>query len=141
MGEFHEVDDWKVKDVFASYPESIQHKLLYLRDIIFEVAAELDVKDMQETLKWGEPSYMCKKGSTIRISQRRSNAQQYAIYFNCKTSLIDTFKEIYGDQFKYEGKRAIWFDEQDEIPIQPLKSCISAALTYHSRKHAPMLGM
>jgi hypothetical protein len=62
------------------------------------------------------------------------------MYFNCRTKLVDTFRELYRDQFKFYGNRAIVFHEGDEIPIDALKHCILLALTYHRRKHLPMLG-
>ena len=67
---------------------------------------------------------------------KESVPDQYAMYFNCNTRLVDTFREIYGDQFRFEGNRAIVFDEADPIPIDELSDCISLALTYHLRKRA-----
>lgn len=128
--------------VFEHYPEHIQQKLLFLRQLILDTASETEgVTGIEETLKWGEPSYIAKKGSTIRIDRKRSNPHQYAIYFNCNTKLVDTFRELYRDRFNFEGNRAIVFDEHDDIPVNELKQCIASALTYHTRKHLPMLGM
>jgi len=61
--------------------------------------------------------------------------------FHCRTRLVDTFKELYRDIFKYEGNRAIVIDEDDEIATNELKHCISLSLTYHRRKHLPVLGV
>ncbi len=47
-----------VADVFNNYPPEMRKKLLFLRALIFETAAELDVGEIEETLKWGEPSYI-----------------------------------------------------------------------------------
>jgi hypothetical protein len=63
------------------------------------------------------------------------------MYVHCQTKLVDTFKELYRDVFKFEGNRAIVFDEDDEIPVDELKHCIFLSLTYHSRKNLPMLGV
>ena len=57
--------------------------------------------------EWGEPSYLVKGGSTIRMDWKKANPEQYAMYFHCKTKLVDTFKELYQDVFKFEGNRAI----------------------------------
>ena len=62
------------------------------------------------------------------------------MFFHCRTSLVATFRELYMEKFTFEGDRAIVFHENDEIPIDELKHCISLALTYHRRKHLPMLG-
>jgi hypothetical protein len=58
----------EVATVFAAYPEKFKNKLLILRQLIFDTGAKTEgVGELEETLKWGEPSYLAKKGSTIRI--------------------------------------------------------------------------
>lgn len=131
-----------VAAVFANYPKQMRYKLMYLRQLVYETAAETEgVGNLEETLKWGEPSYVTKGGSTIRMDWKPSNPSQYAMYFHCKTKLVDTFKELYRDKFNFEGNRAMIFHENDIIPVEALKHCISLSLTYHSRKHLPMLGV
>ncbi len=132
----------EVAEVFNQYPKHMREKLMFLRQLIIDTASETEeVGELEETLKWGEPSYLTKTGSTIRINWKKSKPEQYAVYFHCKTKLIDTFKELYKDVFKFEGNRAIVFNEGDEIPINELKHCISISLTYHRRKKLPMLGV
>jgi hypothetical protein len=42
---------------------------------------------------------------------------------------------LFPDDFKFEGNRAIVFDDDDEVvPIDALCFCIAAALTYHLKK-------
>ncbi len=132
----------EVEKVFNSYPDNIRIKMLLLRQLVLETAAEIDnVQSIEETLKWGEPSYITKHGSTLRMDWKKSNPDQYAMYFHCKTKLVDTFKELYKGKFKFEGNRAIVFNIKDKIPINELKHCISLSLTYHNIKHLPMLGV
>lgn len=132
----------KVEAVFQKYPAEIQEKLLYLRQLILETASEIEsIKELEETLKWGEPSYLVKKGSTIRLNRRKGHPTEYAIYFKCTSKLVATFKMVYKDQFNYEKNRAIVFNMTDEIPKKALKHCISLALTYHKVKHLPKLGV
>ncbi|KEQ21837.1 hypothetical protein ET33_30585 [Paenibacillus tyrfis] len=136
------IKNTKVEEVFEQYPKQIQSRLLILRQLILDTAIETEgVGHVDETLKWGEPSYITKKGSTIRIGWKPSSPDHYAMYFNCNTKLVDTFKEVYRELFHYEGNRAIVFAENDEIPVDELKQCIASALTYHTRKHLPMLGI
>lgn len=60
--------DQSVRQVFNSYPEKVGTKMVELRKIILEAAETLDTRDsLEETLKWGEPSYLVKDGSTVRI--------------------------------------------------------------------------
>lgn len=128
----------EVAAVFAAYPTPIKIQLLTLRQLIFDIAAKTaGVGELEETLKWGQPSYLTtqsKSGSTIRIDQVKSQTGQYAIYFHCQTTLIDTFKEIYRHEFKFEGNRSILFNSDDKIPVKPLGHCIALALTYHLNK-------
>ncbi len=138
----NKIENPKVAEVFRNYPEFILEKMMFLRQIILEVASETDgVNKLEETLRWGEPSYISKKGSTIRIDWKKKKPNQYAVYFNCKTVLVETFKMVYKDKLKFEGKRAIVFNREDKIPIEELKHCVALSLTYHSIKHLPMLGI
>lgn len=125
---------------FNSYPEDISAKLLELRALIFDVANNDAINRLEETLKWGEPSYISDIGSTIRIDWKAKTPEQYAMYFNCKTRLIETIKEIYGTTFLYEGNRAIIFKKSDIIPVKALQHCVSMALRYKKIKHLPLLG-
>jgi len=133
--EFHNKE---VASVFKSYPSSIRKKLLFLRKLIFDTASKMpEVGELDEQLKWGEPSYLTtrsKSGSTIRLGWNKSEKNTYAIYFNCKTDLVDSFREIHGDVFKYGGNRKIIFALEDKVPLRQLSHCISMALTYHRRK-------
>lgn len=133
--------DPKVKEKFQSYPKEVKKKLKHLRQLILETAKEIDsVQALEETLKWGEPSYLVKKGSTIRIDWKTKTPDQYAMYFKCTSKLVLTFKEIHGDLFSYEKNRAIVFDLEEDVPREALKECIGMALEYHLVKHLPLLG-
>ena len=138
MDAFNNIE---VKEVFNTYPDDIRVKMLFLRQLVLETAAEIDNrKSIEETLKWGEPSYLTKGGSTIRMDWKQSKPNQYALYFNCKTKLIATFKELYKDKLTFAGNRAIVFNKNERIPIQELKHCIFLSLIYNNVKHLTMLG-
>ena len=135
------IENSEVARVFDGYPEPMRKKMLRLRQIVLHTASETEGVDaLEETLKWGEPSYLTRGGSTIRMDWKARAPNQYAMYFNCNTSLIATFKDVYGDVFTFEGNRAIVFGETDELPVTELKHCVSLALTYHRVKHLPLLG-
>lgn len=133
--------DKAVADVFESYPLVIRKKLLYLRQLIYDVSIQdKNIGALDECLKWGEPAYLAKHGSAVRINWTPSAPEQFFVYFNCKTKLVETFKELYGDSFVYQGNRALVFKLSDEIPLAALKHCISLSLNYHRIKHLPLLG-
>lgn len=131
----------EVDTVYRSYPKPVQKKLMYLRQLVLDTASEIeDIDELEETLKWGEPSYLAKKGSTIRIDWKEKSPDQYAMYFKCTSKLADTFKRLYSDVFTFAGDRAIVFSMTDKVPARELKHCIQLALTYHRIKHLPNLG-
>ncbi len=128
----------EVATVFDSYPQKIKTKLLFLRQLIFETATSLEgIGELEETLKWGEPSYLTprtKSGSTIRIGREKKTEADFAIYFKCRTSLVASFRERYENVFRFEGNRAILFNVDDVIPVRELSDCIAMALTYNLNK-------
>jgi hypothetical protein len=130
--------DPAVSAVFSSYPKPINAKLLALRRLIFDTAKMTEgVGRLEETLKWGQPSYLTpetKSGSTIRIDQIKSAGNQYAIYFHCQTDLVETFRELYPSEFSYEGNRCILLDAAEKLPEPALRHCVALALTYHLKK-------
>jgi Domain of unknown function (DU1801) len=127
-----------VSEKFASYPPNIRTKLLQIRKLIFDTAASTDgVGELTEALKWGEPAYLTnqtKSGSTIRIDWKPAKPTQYAVYFHCQTDLIEKFRTLFPADFRFEGNRALLFDEDQEILEDSLGYCIAAALSYHRRK-------
>ncbi len=127
-----------VEQAFAAYPPAMRKRLLALRDLIFETAAATaGVGEIEETLKWGEPAYVTaqsKSGSTVRIGWKKASPSQYAVYFNCQTHLVDTFRTLFPGEFRYEGNRAIVFNESDTVATKYLSFCLAAALTYHRNK-------
>ena len=132
----------EVELVFNNYSDSVRNKMLALRKLIIQTAKETDgIEKVEETLKWGEPSYLTKIGSTIRLDWKSKSPNQYAIYFQCTSRLVETFRFMFENVFDFEGKRAIIFQLEDKIPIQELKYCIKAALIYHKVKHMPTLGI
>lgn len=131
-----------VQEKFASYSPKVRKKLEHLRKLILKTASEEpSIEEIEETLKWGEPSYLVKKGSTVRIDWKSKTPEQYAIYFKCTSKLVLTFREVYGDFFNYEKNRAILFSFDDKVPDSALKKCIAAALKYHHVKEQKHLGI
>ncbi len=130
--------DSEVAAVFDTYPKKIKKKLMFLRQLIFDTAVSLDeIGELEETLKWGEPSYLTpesKSGSTIRIAWKESQEEQYSIFFKCTANLVPVFKEKYPQKFKFGGNRSINFNLKDDVPVKELKWCIALALTYHRNK-------
>ena len=130
-----------VEAVFGAYPKPVKAKLQALRRLILDTAKSTKgVGALEETLKWGQPSYLTpetKSGSTIRIDQVKPEPGQYAVYFHCQTNLVETFRELY-PELRFSGNRAILLDAKEKLPEAALRHCVALALTYHlnGRKRA-----
>jgi hypothetical protein len=127
--------DAAVAAVLDGYPPAVRERLLALRKTIIETAAGTPgVGALQETLKWGQVSYLTPQsgsGTTVRIDVDRASGQP-AIYVNCQTNLVDGYREVYPEAFAYQGTRAVVIgDTPDEAA---LRHVIAQALTYHARK-------
>ncbi len=125
---------------FDTYPADIRTRLLSLRELILQVAATTEgVGALEETLKWGQISYLTSQtgsGSLIRLDQHGDSPTGYALYFHCQTTLVDSFRELFGQQFRYEGNRCLVFDVRKAFPAKALRQCIGMALTYHLTRKA-----
>ena len=130
-----------VKAKFDLYPVSARSKLMKIRTAIFALIGEAYVDDISETLKWGEPSYVSKHGSTVRLGWSPKLPDHISVFFNCNTMLVETFREVYQDTFQFIGKREIRLLLSDEVPIAALQSCLLMSLRYHKIKQLPMLGV
>ncbi len=125
-----------VKHKFDSYPKPIRTKIEHLRALILDVAENTDgVGKLEETLKWGEPAYLTsesKSGTTIRIDWKPKFPEQYCLYVNCKTTLIDRYRSLF-PELQFEGDRAIVFKVDEVLPENEVKACIEMALNYHRK--------
>jgi len=129
-----------VQPVFENYPPTIREQLLAFRDLIYTVAAETDgVGALEETLKWGQISYLTpvtKSGTTIRIDAVSDHPEQVAMFVHCQTTLVDGFRAQYGSStaVEFEGNRCARFKLDDQQSLETARDCIAAALTYHQHK-------
>jgi hypothetical protein len=136
MQDKNAITNAAVQAVFDSYPAGLRKKLMALRQLIIDTAASTPgVGALTETLKWGEPAYLTpsKSGSTVRIDCTKDQLG-YAIYFNCNTTLVDTFRSMFPHTFNFEGNRALVFALNDTLPVEELAYCVAMALTYHLKK-------
>ncbi|EGR2558748.1 DUF1801 domain-containing protein [Vibrio alginolyticus] len=129
-----------VKARFDEYPENVRLRLEELRNLVFQIASELDLGEIDESLKWGEPSYSVKTGSPLRMDWKLKSPNNYYLFFNCQTKLVDTFRELYGAELEFQGNRAIVLSLSKQLPETAIKSCLELALSYQQRKSLPLLG-
>jgi hypothetical protein len=129
-----------IQHKFSQYPPNISTALNALRKLIYSLVDELELGDIEETLKWGEPSFKVKTGSPIRIDWKAATPDNYYLFFNCQTKLVDTFRELYSDVLEFQGNRAIVLTLNQPLEEAKIKHCLTLALTYQKVKHLPLLG-
>lgn len=122
-----------VADAYQALPSSARKTALVLRDLIFDVAAQTpQAGPIEETLRWGQPSYITpktKSGSTLRIGATK--AGEAAIFAHCGTQIISTYAATFPDMDQIEGNRAVIFPSADDIAPERLRLLIRHGLTYH----------
>ena len=128
--------DPTVASTFKTYPEQQRKHLLAIREMIFEIAAAApDIGPIEETLKWGQPSYrtpVSKSGTTIRLAP--FDETRAGVFFHCGTNLVDSFRQLFPDELDYSKNRAIVLDPAKRLPKKALRLCLGMALTYHASK-------
>lgn len=134
-------DDATVSAHFDRYQGDVRDRLLRVRGLIFEAAAEDEsIGRVEETLEWGQPAYLTpdtRSGSTVRIDALKGEPGGFAVYFHCQTDLVETFRRLYPETFSFEGNRALRLCARDAFPEAELKHCVALALTYHRRRRRP----
>lgn len=125
-----------VAAAFAAFPEAERDGLLVLRDLIFDTAATLpEVGRIEETLKWGQPAYLTPEtgsGTTLRLGVPKTGG--FALFVHCQTTVIPEFRTLFGEDFAYDGNRAVIFETVQDLRPDALRPLIASALTYHARK-------
>lgn len=130
-----------IQQTFDNYHPQTKKQLLKIRQWIFEIGessgeSASEIGQVQECLKWGDPSYLTsspKSGTTLILSQLKSEPSKYGLFVHCQTSLIEDFRVAYPD-LPYDKNRGVLFDSQAPIQTDVIKQFIYLALTYHARK-------
>ncbi|WP_413283628.1 DUF1801 domain-containing protein [Vibrio sp. MA40-2] len=127
--------DKLVKNRFEEYPDDVRIRLEELRQLIFKLCSDLRLNDIEESLKWGEPSYSVKTGSPVRLDWKLKSPNNYYLFFHCQTKLVDTFRELYDGTLQFQGNRAIVLSLSEPLPTQAITHCLELALTYQQWKN------
>ncbi|MBV2092759.1 MAG: DUF1801 domain-containing protein [Candidatus Thiodiazotropha sp. (ex Ctena orbiculata)] len=130
----------EVQEKFDRYPEHIIPLMFQLRDLMFSVAESQNLGEVEETLKWGEPSYLVKNGSAVRMDWKPKSPGQCYLFFHCQTKLVGTFRALYSSSLVFQGNRAIVLNVNRKLPERVIRHCIELAFRYKTVKHLPLLG-
>ena len=125
----------EVAAAFDAFAPVQRATLLTLRDLVLATAAAHPaVGEIEESLKWGEPAYRpirARTGTTVRLGVSPKSPGACAIFVNCKTTLLATYRDLYPGVFGFEGDRALILPASGMLPVEAVGHCVSLALTYH----------
>ena len=126
-----------VAQVFDQFSPADRSVLLAARALILRVASrDGRIGGVEETLKWGEPAYVPRAkntGSTVRLGVEKITGSP-ALFFNCKTTLVEEMREHFGADLSFSKNRAVLLDAKGRANEDALEFGVASALTYHLRK-------
>ena len=116
-----------VTRVIEGYAPDTRKGVLTLRDLILDLADE----PLTEALRWGQPSYIARRGTPLRLGPHREAS--FAIFAHCQSNVINTYASQFPGWDRIDGNRAVLFDHVDQIEPERLATLIRHALTYRRR--------
>ncbi|WP_323776044.1 DUF1801 domain-containing protein [Leisingera sp.] len=125
----------EIEAAFAVPDPLAREGLLRLRQLIVKTASETpEAGRVEEVLRWGQPSYITpetKTGSTIRLGVPKD--ARFALFVHCQSRLIPEFAAAFPAWDRFEGTRAVLFNDPAEV--EPIRHgwLIKRALTYRIR--------
>lgn len=129
----HPFPNADLEQTFDGFDGAASAGLLELRALILDTAREDSrIGMIHETLKWGQPAYLTpetKSGTTVRISTHKSAC--FALFVHCQTSVVSDYRAAFPAKDRFDGKRAILFDDATQIDPMRHGWFIHRALTYH----------
>lgn len=120
-----------VRDAFAAFPRPARDTLMAIRTLIYDIADTLPVGRIEESIKWGQPSYSTpetKSATPIRLGVTKSG--QAAIFTHCQSSVMSDFRALAPVDLEFDGNRAVHLPHHQPPPLDDLAPLIRAALTY-----------
>ena len=113
-------------DKFQSWPAPVAQTALAIRTHLMQAAQDLDIQNLEESLKWGEPAWRPRKGGTTLRLSWKPGSDEIGLFVDCKTDLNARMMSDYPDAFRYHPPRAMYHSVADEdLPV--------AALTHLAR--------
>lgn len=113
-----------VKDITAE-----QHAGLdYLRARI-SACADANGIALEESVKWGQPSFKAPSGTPVRIGLPKSGG--FGLFVSCSSTVIADYAAMFEGRF--DGNRGVLFESVAEAEGQPLEMLLTRAFRYHEK--------
>ena len=88
---------------------------------------------LEETLRWGEPSYLTSStnsGTAVRIHWKEKTPDKVCLFVNCQTDLLERYRSLEAPLLEFEGKRAVLIPLEGPLPRESLGTMVEMAFTY-----------
>ena len=121
----------------ARWSEPAQRTLWQCRAMFHDVAEKAGAGPLDETLKWGQPSWRPMKprtGSTLRIDWSPKYPSRLSLYVDCKTDLAARMQILYPDLPENDGQRHLAVALDAPLPEQAIAHLADMTFTYHRTK-------
>jgi len=125
---FHSPSVRAAFDAFDPVPRAL---LLTLRTAIFDTAKTLPVGRIEETLKWGQPSYATpntRAATPIRLGVTKTG--DVGVFTHCQSTVMSDFRALAPPHMRFDGNRALLLPPSKPFVINDITPLIRAALSY-----------
>ncbi len=113
-----------VKAAFEKLPDGPRADLMQVREMILGSGVTVE-----EALRWGQPAYLAKKGTTIRLGVTKAGLP--SVFTHCQSSVMGDVQAVAGAGHNWDGNRGLSWT-QGELPDEVLRLIIQRALGYHA---------
>ena len=120
--------------LIAKWSGPAQQRLWACRAIFHDVAGAAGIGDLDESLKWGQPSWRPIKprtGSTLRVSWDSGDPDHLPLFVDCKTDLASRMQSLYPDLPQNDGRRRLAVDLTQPLPEQAIAHLAQMTFCYH----------
>lgn len=84
---------------------------------------------LEETVKWGQPSFKALNGTPVRIGTPKSGG--FGLFVSCSSTVIADYAATFEGRF--DGNRGVLFESVAEAESQPLEMLLMRAFRYHEK--------
>jgi hypothetical protein len=119
----------------ATWPKPARDAFEQCRNWFHTIADEAGAGPLDESPKWGQPSWRPRKprtGSTLRLSWSPKSPDTLTAYVDCKSTLAATMADLY-PTLPNDGNRAIALDLRQPLPKDALCHLAALTFTYHRK--------
>ncbi|MEO9896233.1 MAG: hypothetical protein ABJD13_06640 [Paracoccaceae bacterium] len=116
---------------FQSWPSKATQHAKDVRALFIQTAQDIDVRDLEESLKWGEPAWRPQKGgTTLRAAWSAKSPRELGLFVDCKSDLCARMQADFPNAFRYVAPRAMYLRLDEPVPTPAVRHLARMAFRY-----------